>query len=53
MIRVKASQPRKSVTLWPQLGGETTDSIRDMWWKWGDMYYNWRGWGELQAMEKM
>jgi hypothetical protein len=23
-----ASQPQKSVTLWPQLGGETTKSIR-------------------------
>jgi hypothetical protein len=27
-----ASQPQKSVTLRPQLGGETTKSIRDMWW---------------------
>src|SRR5215469_16538933 len=29
-----ASQPQKSVTLQPQLGGETTKSIRDMWWHW-------------------
>jgi hypothetical protein len=29
-----ASQPQKSVTLRPQLGGETTKSIRDMWWHW-------------------
>jgi hypothetical protein len=29
-----ASQPQKSVTFRPQPGGETTKSIRDMWW-WG------------------
>jgi hypothetical protein len=29
-----ASQPQKSVTLAPQQGGETTKSIRDMWWLW-------------------
>src|SRR5215469_5370002 len=29
-----ASQPQKSVTLRPQRGGETTKSIRDMWWHW-------------------
>jgi hypothetical protein len=29
------SQPQKSVTLRPQPGGETTKSIRDMWWYWG------------------
>jgi hypothetical protein len=29
-----ASQPQKSVTLQPQPGGETTKSIRDMWWHW-------------------
>jgi hypothetical protein len=29
-----ASQPQKSVTLRPQPGGETTKSIRDMWWHW-------------------
>src|SRR5215510_2796714 len=28
------SQPQKSVTLKPQPGGETTKSIRDMWWHW-------------------
>jgi hypothetical protein len=28
------SQPQKSVTLRPQPGGETTKSIRDMWWHW-------------------
>jgi hypothetical protein len=27
-----ASQPQKSVTLQPQPGGESTKSIRDMWW---------------------
>jgi hypothetical protein len=26
------SQPQKSVTIQPQLGGKTTKSIRDMWW---------------------
>src|SRR5215510_15747025 len=30
-----ASQPQKSVTLRPQPGGETTESLRDMWWHWG------------------
>jgi hypothetical protein len=30
-----ASQPQKSVTLRPQWGGETTKSIRGMWWHWG------------------
>jgi hypothetical protein len=30
-----ASQPQKSVTIRPQPGGETTKSIRDMWWHWG------------------
>jgi hypothetical protein len=29
-----ASQPQKSVTLRPKSGGETTKSIRDMWWYW-------------------
>jgi hypothetical protein len=29
-----ASQPQKAVTLWPQSGGETAKSIRDMWWHW-------------------
>src|SRR5215469_13814511 len=29
-----ASQPQKSVTLQPQPGGESTKSIRDMWWQW-------------------
>jgi hypothetical protein len=29
-----ASQPQKSVTLRPQPGGESTKSIRDMWWHW-------------------
>jgi hypothetical protein len=29
-----ASQPQKLVTLRPQPGGETTKSIRDMWWHW-------------------
>jgi hypothetical protein len=29
-----ASQPEKSATLRPQPGGETTKSIRDMWWHW-------------------
>jgi hypothetical protein len=29
-----ASQHKKSVTLRPQPGGETTKSIRDMWWHW-------------------
>jgi hypothetical protein len=29
-----AFQTQKSVTLWPQPGGETTKSIRDMWWHW-------------------
>jgi hypothetical protein len=29
-----ASKPQKSVTLRPQPGGETTKSIRDMWWHW-------------------
>jgi hypothetical protein len=28
------SQRQKSVTLRPQPGGETTKSIRDMWWHW-------------------
>jgi hypothetical protein len=28
------SQPQKSVTLRSQPGGETTKSIRDMWWHW-------------------
>jgi hypothetical protein len=28
------SQPQKSVTLLSQLGGEATESIRDMWWHW-------------------
>jgi hypothetical protein len=31
-----ASQPQKSVTLRPQPGGETTKSIRDKWWDWGE-----------------
>jgi hypothetical protein len=30
-----ASQPQKSFTLRPQPGGDTTKSIRDMWWHWG------------------
>jgi hypothetical protein len=29
-----ASHPQKSVTLRPQPGGQTTKSIRDMWWYW-------------------
>jgi hypothetical protein len=29
------SQHQTSVTLRPQPGGETTKSIRDMWWHWG------------------
>src|SRR5215510_252688 len=29
-----ASHPQTSVTLRPQPGGETTKSIRDMWWHW-------------------
>jgi hypothetical protein len=29
-----ASHSQKSVTLRPQPGGETTKSIRDMWWHW-------------------
>jgi hypothetical protein len=29
-------QPQKSVTFRPQLGGETTKFIRDMWWHWGE-----------------
>jgi hypothetical protein len=29
-----ASQPQKSITFRPQPGGETTKSIRDMWWHW-------------------
>jgi hypothetical protein len=34
-----ASQPQRSVTLQPQLGGETTKSIRNIWWHWeGDFY---------------
>jgi hypothetical protein len=33
-----ASQPRKPVTLRPQPGGETTKSIRDMWWHWIYIY---------------
>jgi hypothetical protein len=35
-----ASQPQKSVTLRPQPGGETTKSIRDMWWHWGKIDFN-------------
>jgi hypothetical protein len=33
-----ASQTEKSVTLRPQPGGETTKSIRDMWWYWKKIY---------------
>jgi hypothetical protein len=29
-----ASQPQNSVTRRPQPGGETTKSVRDMWWHW-------------------
>src|SRR5215475_16140493 len=35
-----ASQPQKSVTLRPQPGGETTKSIRDMWWHWKKEQYD-------------
>jgi hypothetical protein len=33
-INLIGTQPRKSVTLRPQPGRETTKSIRDMWWHW-------------------
>jgi hypothetical protein len=29
-----ASHPQKSATLRPQMGGEATKSVRDMWWHW-------------------
>jgi hypothetical protein len=34
-----ASQPQKSVTPGSQPGGETTKSIRDMWWHWHKKAY--------------
>jgi hypothetical protein len=33
-----ASQPQKSVILQPQPGGETTKSIRDIWWHWRKVF---------------